>query len=246
MAGAPVIGIDLGTSYSAAAVYRDGRAEIIPNKNGERLTPSYIFYDPSSLEVAVGTAADHLAMKCINNFIFDAKRIIGRKFDDAYVQKLKNRSEYKFKIVRGEDDKAEYEIKHGDLTVHISPEQACSEILKYLRESASDFLEAEVTEALISVPAHFSNAQRAATKTAAELAGLKVLKLISEPVAGAIYYTKEKRDIEGTFLVFDMGGGTLDVSIIVVSKKKFEVLSVEGDTFLGGRDYDNVLVDYFI
>ncbi|XP_030756927.1 heat shock 70 kDa protein-like isoform X2 [Sitophilus oryzae] len=243
---APVIGIDLGTSFSSAAVYQNGKVEVIPTKEGHKLVSSHVFYHPKNLEVSVGTTADHLGIEYINNFIYDAKRVIGRKFDDVYVQKLKNRSEYKFNIVRGEDDKAEYRLKHDALTVHKSPEQVSSEILKYLRESASEYLGAEVTEAVISVPAHFSNAQRAATKAAAELAGLKVLKLISEPVAGAVYYMKEKHDIEGTLLVFDMGGGTSDVSIIKASKEKFEVLSVEGDTFLGGRDYDNVLLDYFI
>lgn len=242
---APAIGIDLGTSFSSAAVYQNGKVEVIPTKEGPRLVPSYIFYHPMKLKVSVGTTADHMGIDYINNFIFDAKRIIGRKYDDVYVQKLKNRSEYRFKIVRGDEDKAEYEMKHDGLIVWKSPEQASSEILKYLRESANEYLGAEVTEAVISVPAHFSNAQRAATKAAAELAGLRVLKLISEPVAGAIYYTKERSNIEGTLLVFDMGGGTLDVSIIKVSKEKFEVLSVEGDTFLGGRDYDNLLIDYF-
>ncbi|CAG9764026.1 unnamed protein product [Ceutorhynchus assimilis] len=245
MVQAPAIGIDLGTTFSAAAVYRNGACEIIPNKEGDKLTPSLIYYHPESSEVFVGTSANDLGPQKIDNFLFDIKRIIGRKFDDVYVQKLMKSPEYRYKIIRGTDDKIEVEIRHNSLTVCKTPEQISSEILKYLKESASEYLGAKVTEAVISVPAHFSNAQRKATKAAAELAGLKVLKLITEPVAAAIHYSKGRLNRISTLLVFDFGGGTLDVSIIEVDKEKFSVKSVEGDTFLGGRDFDQNLLEHF-
>ncbi|CAG9764027.1 unnamed protein product [Ceutorhynchus assimilis] len=245
MERAPAIGIDLGTTFSAAAVYRNGACEIIPNKEGDRLTPSFIYFHPESSEVSVGTSANDLGPQKIDNFLFDIKRIIGRKFDDVYVQKLMKSSEYRYKLIRGNDDKIEVELCHNRLTVCKTPEQISSEILKYLKESASEYLGAKVTEAVISVPAHFSNAQRKATKAAAELAGLKVLKLITEPVAAAIHYSKGRLNRISTLLVFDFGGGTLDVSIIEVDNEKFSVKSVEGDTFLGGRDFDQNLLEHF-
>lgn len=245
MSSAPAIGIDLGTTFSGAAVYRNGKTEVIPNKEGQRLTPSFIYYHPDSLAVSVGTTADDLGPQKIDNFLFDIKRLIGRKYDDVYVQKLKKSEEYRFNIVKGEEDKAEIELLHDGENVKITPEQASSEILKYLRESASEYLGTAVTEAVISVPAHFSNAQRKATRAAAELAGLKVLKLITEPVAAAIHFVEDRLKTKASLLVFDFGGGTLDVSIIEVDGKTFKVKSVEGDTFLGGRDFDQILLEHF-
>ncbi|XP_060528408.1 uncharacterized protein LOC132703273 [Cylas formicarius] len=172
------------------------------------------------------------------------KRIIGRKYSDIYIHELMKSNNIRFKIVPGEGDNAEIQLKHDGLVVTKTPVQVCSEILKYLRESANEYLGTEITEAVISIPAHFSNAQRKATKAAAEMAGFTVLKLITEPVAAAIHYTSD-RDTSSTLLVFDFGGGTLDVSVVDVDSKIFEVRGIEGDTFLGGRYLDNILTDHF-
>lgn len=161
------------------------------------------------------------------------------------MQQLVTSKQYPFKIIEGEDGKAVVEVTYNRLVSKRSPEQISAEILKYLKECAEEYLMAEVTNAVISVPAYFSNAQRQATKTAAKLAGLKVLKLITEPVAAAIHYTRNRPEEGNTSLVFDFGGGTLDVSIINVDGKNFQVVGVEGDSFLGGRDFDNILVEHF-
>lgn len=173
------------------------------------------------------------------------KRIIGRQYKDAYVQQLINSKQYPFKIINGEDGKAVVEVTYNKVISKRSPEQISAEILKYLKECAEEYLMTEVFNAVISVPAYFSNAQRQATKIAAKLAGLKVLKLITEPVAAAIHYTRNRPEDGNTSLVFDFGGGTLDVSIINVDGKNFKVVGVEGDSFLGGRDFDNILVEHF-
>ncbi|ENN73770.1 hypothetical protein YQE_09628, partial [Dendroctonus ponderosae] len=175
----------------------------------------------------------------------DVKRFIGRKFDDTYVQKLKNSDDYRFKIVKGDEGQTEVEVRYDGLIVRKSPEEICSEILKNMKESASEYLGTPVTEAVISVPAYFSNAQRKATKAAAELSGLTVLKLITEPVAAAIHYAQDRLNTNSTLLVFDFGGGTLDVSIIKVDGSMFAVKSIEGDSFFGGRDFDQMLLNSF-
>ncbi|KAH1028463.1 hypothetical protein HUJ05_001817 [Dendroctonus ponderosae] len=239
------IGIDLGTTFSAVAIYRGEKSEMIPNAFGDKLTPSCVFYNPNISEILVGKIAEERGLTNPENFIFDIKRFIGRRYDDVYVQKLKNSEEYPFKIVEGNNGQTEIKLRCGKEIVKKSPEEICSEILKNMKESASEYLGTTVTEAVISVPAYFSNAQKKATKAAAKLAGLKVLKLITEPVAAAIHYAQDKLDTDSTLLVFDLGGGTLDVSIIKVNGHSFAVQSVEGDSFLGGRDFDEMLVNYF-
>ncbi|XP_076269449.1 chaperone protein DnaK-like [Rhynchophorus ferrugineus] len=241
----PAIGIDLGTSFSCVAVYFKDKLEIIPNKEGHRLTPSFVFYNKQNSGISVGTTADQQGISCPDNFFFDVKRIIGRKYDDAYVQLLRESDSHRFTIVDGPDGNAIFQFEHDGSVITKSPEEVSSEILKYLKDSASEYLGMNIDEAVISIPAYFNNAQRKATIRAAELAGLKVLRLISEPVAGALYYSRENSISKGKILVYDLGGGTLDISVIQIKGKHFEVLNVEGDTFLGGRDMDEELLKYF-
>ncbi|KAH1024011.1 heat shock 70 kDa protein II isoform X1 [Dendroctonus ponderosae] len=248
MAQTQAIGIDLGTSSCVIAVYRNGSYEVIPNKNGESSTPSVVFYDPVSFAALVGTVAVHCDTKNSDNRLFDIKRIIGRTYEDVYVQQLINSPEYPYKIVRGDNGAAEIELEHNGESVRITLIRVVSDILKYLKDSATEYLKSDVTEAVISVPASFSNAQRKATLTAAEAAGLKVLRLISEPLATAVYYAEDKYSTAASpqsynVLVFDFGAGTFDVSIIEISGTSFCVKCVEGDCFLGGRDFDRILVN---
>ncbi|KAJ8930369.1 hypothetical protein NQ314_016833 [Rhamnusium bicolor] len=177
-------------------------------------------------------------------FIY-AKRIIGRKFGDEYVSKFARSNEIPFSIVRAEGDQAAFEVTISGTKVIKTPEEVSAEVLKYIKKAASACLECEVTEAVISVPARFSVAQREATRKAAKLANLKVLRLVTEPTAAAIHYASDKGKNNTKILVFDFGGGTLDVSIIEVADKKFEVKAVYGDTFLGGRNIDEILFNHF-
>ncbi|XP_076257871.1 heat shock cognate 71 kDa protein-like isoform X1 [Rhynchophorus ferrugineus] len=241
----PAIGIDLGTSFSAAAVFLDGKPEAIRNKEGQRTTPSYIFYNERNSNIWVGSAADNQGISCITNFLFDVKRIIGRKYNDDYVQLIKNSEDHHFIITSDSDGNAVFEVKHNGMHMKKWPEDVSSEVMKYLKNSASEYLNAEDMDAVISVPAHFNQAQRRATEKAAELAGFNVLKLITEPVAGALYYLRENPHVCGKVLVYDFGGGTFDVTVIDVNKNQYEIMNREGDIFLGGRDMDKLVVDYF-
>ncbi|XP_019754785.1 heat shock 70 kDa protein isoform X2 [Dendroctonus ponderosae] len=240
------IGIDLGTTFSLAAIYKRGKSEIISNKDGEKSTPSFIFYSPSDTTVSVGSTAEDRGLSHAENFLFDMKRIIGRKYDDVYVQKIKTSNQHFFKIVEGSQGETLIELQHNKTVIRKKPEEICSEILRYLKSCASEYLGGLVKEAVISVPAYFSNAQKKATISAAQAAGLKVLTLITEPVAAAINYTENHKVKLGTFLVFDFGGGTLDISIIKVNGQSLEVKAVEGDCFLGGRDIDDILFNHFL
>lgn len=175
----------------------------------------------------------------------DAKRIIGRKYDDEFVARYINSSEIHFTLVRGTDDQAAFEIDVSGRKVIKTPEEVSAEVLKYLKNTARKYLGEDVTKAVISVPAYFSNAQRKATRAAAELAGLTVLKLITEPTAAAIHYVSDKARTNSNILAFDFGGGTLDVSLIKVKNNTFEVKAVYGDTLLGGRNLDEILFQHF-
>ncbi|XP_076266742.1 heat shock-related 70 kDa protein 2-like [Rhynchophorus ferrugineus] len=241
----PAVGFDLGTSFSTVAVCLNGEPVAIPNREGKRIIPSVVSYNERNSTIWVGNADDNQSIDHPTGFLYDVKRFIGRKYKDAHVQEMKNSIHSRFKLTSGTDGSAVFELNHnGELTRKL-PEAVSSEMLKYLRKLASQHLKADVREAVIAVPAHFGVAQRKATKEAAELAGLKVLRLITEPLAGALYYFREKSQIRGKVLVYDFGGGTFDVSIIDVNDKKYKVLNVEGDTFLGGRDMDNLVVKYF-
>jgi L1 cell adhesion molecule like protein len=238
---APAVGIDLGTTYSCVGVFREDRCEIIANDQGNRTTPSFVAF--TDTERLIGDAAkNQVAMNPINT-VFDAKRLIGRKFTDAEVQA--DMKHFPFKIIeRGGKPVIEVEFK-GETKV-FTPEEISSMVLTKMRETAEAYLGGTVNNAVVTVPAYFNDSQRQATKDAGLIAGLNVLRIINEPTAAAIAYGLDKK-IEGerNVLIFDLGGGTFDVSLLTIEEGIFEVKSTAGDTHLGGEDFDNRLVNHF-
>jgi L1 cell adhesion molecule like protein len=238
------IGIDLGTTFCCCCVYRNGNVEVIPNQNGNRITPSYISFIDN--EYLVGDAAkNNVSMNHLNT-VFDIKRLIGRTFNDKYV---KNDTKYfPFKLLEDlKSNKVLIAVHSQGEEKHYFPEQLSAILLSQLKYDAESYLNMNVNNAVITVPAYFNNAQREATKLAGEIAGLNVLRIINEPTASALAYginTTSKNNKENNILVFDFGGGTLDVSILSISDGVFEVKSTSGDTHLGGEDFDNKLVAY--
>ncbi|KAK4640113.1 Hsp70 chaperone [Podospora bellae-mahoneyi] len=238
---APAVGIDLGTTYSCVGVFREDRCEIIANDQGNRTTPSFVAF--TDTERLIGDAAkNQVAMNPINT-VFDAKRLIGRKFTDPEVQA--DMKHFPFKIVeRGGKPVIQVEFK-GETKV-FTPEEISSMVLTKMRETAEAYLGGTVNNAVVTVPAYFNDSQRQATKDAGLIAGLNVLRIINEPTAAAIAYGLDKK-IEGerNVLIFDLGGGTFDVSLLTIEEGIFEVKSTAGDTHLGGEDFDNRLVNHF-
>ncbi|CAP71040.1 uncharacterized protein PODANS_6_4100 [Podospora anserina S mat+] len=238
---APAVGIDLGTTYSCVGVFREDRCEIIANDQGNRTTPSFVAF--TDTERLIGDAAkNQVAMNPINT-VFDAKRLIGRKFTDAEVQA--DMKHFPFKIIeRGGKPVIQVEFK-GETKV-FTPEEISSMVLTKMRETAEAYLGGTVNNAVVTVPAYFNDSQRQATKDAGLIAGLNVLRIINEPTAAAIAYGLDKK-IEGerNVLIFDLGGGTFDVSLLTIEEGIFEVKSTAGDTHLGGEDFDNRLVNHF-
>ncbi|KAL6219194.1 hypothetical protein ACLB2K_012400 [Fragaria x ananassa] len=235
------IGIDLGTTYSCVAVWRNNSAEIIPNDQGNRTTPSYVAFTDN--ERLVGDAALNQAIRNPTTSIFDAKRLIGRRFSDASVQsdvKL-----WPFKVIEGEDNKPKILIKHNDEKKQFAPEEISSMILTKMREIAEAYLGSKVKNAVITVPAYFSDSQRQATKNAGLIAGLNVMRIINEPTAAAIAYGLDKK-AKRNVMIYDLGGGTLDVSVLTLGDGVFEVKATAGDTHLGGEDLDNKIVSYCV
>lgn len=242
-ANGPAIGIDLGTTYSAVGVYRKGQVEIIANEQGNRTTPSYVAFNDK--EFLVGDAAKNQSALNPDNTVFDAKRLIGRKFSDATVQQ--DMKHWPFHVVAGADDKPMIKVNYLNEEKTFPPEQISSMVLTYMKQTAEAYLGQTVRDAVITVPAYFNDTQRQATKDAGAIAGLNVLRVINEPTAAAIAYGIDKaKDGEKNILVFDLGGGTFDVSILNIDEGVFEVLSTGGDTHLGGEDFDNLMVDYFV
>jgi len=242
-----IIGIDLGTTYSCVAVYRNGIIEIIANDLGNRTTPSYVAFTEE--ERLVGDAAKNQATMNPKNTIFDAKRLIGRRYTDSVVQEdMKN---WPFKVVKKEDDRPYFEVEYKAETVCFKPEQISAMVLGKMKETAETALGHKVTKAVVTVPAYFNDAQRQATKDAGTIAGLEVVRVINEPTAAAMAYGLDSMNgkIEGkekNVLIFDFGGGTHDVSLLTICDGTFEVRATSGDTHLGGEDIDNILVDHCI
>jgi heat shock 70kDa protein 1/2/6/8 len=236
------IGIDLGTTYSCVGVYAHGQVEIIANSTGSRVMPSYVSFGDERL---VGEAAKSQAALNAENTIFNAKRLIGRKFNDPVVQK--DMLTYPFKVVEGAHGKPQIVVTHKGEEKKYYPEEISSMILSKLKEEAETYLGTEVTSAIITVPAYFNDQQRNATKDAGQLAGLKVLRVLNEPTASAIAYGLDKLEDEGekNILVYDLGGGTFDVSLLVIEQGIFEVKATAGDTHLGGEDFDHNMVMHF-
>ena len=238
-----IIGIDLGTTNSCLAVVEGGSPKVIENNEGGRTTPSVIAYTDGNV-VLVGTPAKRQAVTNPENTIYAIKRLIGRRFSDDVVKKDIDMVPYK--IIEAENGDAW--VKSGDK--ELAPPQVSAEILKKLKKSAEDYLGHEVKEAVITVPAYFNDSQRQATKDAGKIAGLDVKRIINEPTAAALAYGLDKKKGDSTVAVYDLGGGTFDISIIEISEvdgeHQFEVLSTNGDTFLGGEDFDLKLIDFFV
>tara|TARA_B100001248_G_scaffold232652_1_gene193690 strand:+ start:1203 stop:3122 length:1920 start_codon:yes stop_codon:yes gene_type:complete len=235
------IGIDLGTTYSCVGWWKDNRCEIIANDQGNRTTPSYVSF--TSEERLIGDGAKNQASMNPENTIFDAKRLIGRKFDDPAVQNdIKN---FPFTVVQ-DDNKPKIQATYKDELKTFQPEEISSMVLTKMKEVAEAYIGEKVTDAVITVPAYFNDSQRQATKDAGHIAGLNVLRIINEPTAAAIAYGLDKKSEEKNVLIFDLGGGTFDVSLLSIDDGIFEVKATAGDTHLGGEDFDNILMKYFI
>jgi len=239
---APAIGIDLGTTYSCVAIFRDDRCDIIANDQGNRTTPSYVAF--TDTERLIGDAAKNQVAMNPKNTVFDAKRLIGRKFSDPEVQA--DMKHFSFTVV-DKGGKPVIEVEFKGETKHFTPEEISAMVLTKMRETAESYLGTTVSNAVVTVPAYFNDSQRQATKDAGLIAGLNVLRIINEPTAAAIAYGLDKKhEGERNVLIFDLGGGTFDVSLLTIEDGIFEVKATAGDTHLGGEDMDNRLVQHFI
>jgi L1 cell adhesion molecule like protein len=237
------VGIDLGTTYSCVGIWKNDRVEIIANDQGNRTTPSYVAFNEN--ERLIGDAAKNQSSMNVKNTVFDAKRLIGRKFSDPYIQN--DMKHFPFKIVDDGHDKPLIECEYKGELKRFTPEEISAMVLSKMKETAESFTGNKITDAVITVPAYFNDAQRQATKDAGLIAGLNVLRIINEPTAAAIAYGFDRKsDKEQNILIFDLGGGTFDVSLLSIEDGIFEVKATAGDTHLGGEDFDNRLVQHFI
>jgi len=237
-----VIGIDLGTTYSCVGVFKNGRVEIIANDQGNRITPSYVAFTPDG-ERLIGDAAKNQLTTNPENTVFDAKRLIGRDWTDKAVQS--DMKYFPFKLIN-KNDKPHVQVDTKDGEKVFAAEEISSMVLQKMKEVAEAFLGQKVTHAVVTVPAYFNDAQRQATKDAGTISGMTIMRIINEPTAAAIAYGLDKKEGEKNVLVFDLGGGTFDVSLLTIDNGVFEVISTNGDTHLGGEDFDQRVMDHFI
>jgi len=236
------VGIDLGTTYSCVGVWQNDRVEIIANDQGNRTTPSYVAFNET--ERLIGDAAKSQAAMNAHNTVFDAKRLIGRKFTDAGVQA--DMKHWPFAVISGPGGTPIIEVEYKGEKKQFKAEEISSMVLIKMKEVAEAYLGKEVKNAVVTVPAYFNDSQRQATKDAGSISGLNVLRIINEPTAAAIAYGLDKKGEEKNVLIFDLGGGTFDVSLLTIEEGIFEVKATAGDTHLGGEDFDNRMVDYFL
>ncbi|MBA0784366.1 hypothetical protein Gotri_001950 [Gossypium trilobum] len=239
------IGIDLGTTYSCVGVWQNDRVEIIANDQGNRTTPSYVAF--TDTERLIGDAAKNQVAMNPQNTVFDAKRLIGRRFSDPAVQS--DMKHWPFKVVAGPSDKPMIVVNYKGEEKQFAPEEISSMVLVKMKEVAEAYMGQTVKNAVITVPAYFNDSQRQATKDAGSISGLNILRIINEPTAAAIAYGLDKkasRSGEKNVLIFDLGGGTFDVSLLTIEEGIFEVKATAGDTHLGGEDFDNRLVNHFV
>jgi molecular chaperone DnaK len=238
-----IIGIDLGTTNSCVSIMEAGKPKVIENSEGARTTPSVVAYADDD-EILVGAPAKRQAVTNARNTLFAVKRLIGRRFEEKEVQK--DISLMPFKIVKADNGDAWVEARGKK----IAPPQVSAEVLRKMKKTAEDYLGEEVTEAVITVPAYFNDSQRQATKDAGKIAGLEVRRIINEPTAAALAFGMDKKPGDSKIAVYDLGGGTFDISIIEIAdiegEHQFEVLSTNGDTFLGGEDFDQRIIDYIV
>eukprot|EP01018_Ginkgo_biloba_P028907 Gb_07010 [translate_table: standard] len=238
----PAIGIDLGTTYSCVGVWQHDRVEIIANDQGNRTTPSYVAFTEN--ERLIGDAAKNQVAMNPTNTVFDAKRLIGRRFTDRVVQ-----SDIKLKVIQGAGDKPMICVQYKSEEKQFAAEEISSMVLIKMKEIAEAFLGSTIRNAVVTVPAYFNDSQRQATKDAGVIAGLNVMRIINEPTAAAIAYGLDKKATnagEKNVLIFDLGGGTFDVSLLTIEEGIFEVKATAGDTHLGGEDFDNRMVNHFV
>merc|ERR1712215_216790 len=238
------VGIDLGTTYSCVGVFQHGKVEIIANDQGNRTTPSYVAF--TDTERLIGDPAKNQVAMNPSNTIFDAKRLIGRNFSDTTVQSDMKHWPFKVTNVAG---KPKLSVEYKTEEKNFTPEEISSMVLRKMKETAESYLGHEVKDAVVTVPAYFNDSQRQATKDAGVIAGLNILRIINEPTAAAIAYGLDKKkssNKESNVLIFDLGGGTFDVSILTIEGGIFEVKSTAGNTHLGGEDFDNRMVEHFV
>jgi len=239
----PAVGIDLGTTYSCVGVWRNDSVDIIANDMGERTTPSYVSF--SETERLIGQAAKNQCSRNPTNTIFDAKRLIGRKFNDPIVKA--DMKLWPFTVKSGSGGRPVIAVKFKGEDRQFFPEEISSMVLSKMKETAEAYVGESVKDAVVTVPAYFNDSQRQATKDAGRIAELNVLRIINEPTAAAIAYGLDKADEEEqNVLIFDLGGGTFDVSLLTIDEGVFEVMATAGDTHLGGEDFDNALVDHCV
>merc|ERR1711959_344965 len=240
--GGPALGIDLGTTYSCVGIWQNDRVEIIANDQGNRTTPSYVAF--TDTERLIGDAAKNQVAMNPTNSVFDAKRLIGRKFNDPVVQS--DMKHWPFKVVPKDGDKPHIQVQFKGEEKIFSPEEISSMVLTKMKETGEAFTGKAVKDVVVTVPAYFNDSQRQATKDAGTIAGLNVMRIINEPTAAAIAYGLDKKATgERNVLIFDLGGGTSDVSLLTIDDGIFEVKATAGDTHLGGEDFDNRLVNHF-
>jgi len=238
-----VIGIDLGTTYSCVGVYKNGKVDILANDQGNRITPSYVAWEAERGERLIGDAAKNQATINPENTVFDAKRLIGRAFKDKTVQK--DMKMWPFGVI-DKNSRPYIVVDVNGEKKEFAPEEISAMVLKKMKATAEAVLDEEVKNAVVTVPAYFNDAQRQATKDAGAISGMRVMRIINEPTAAAIAYGLDKKGGEKNILVFDLGGGTFDVTLLTIDNGVFEVLATNGDTHLGGEDFDQRVMAYFM